>query len=313
MNASQVLREIDKEFIRLDENDIRKSNLVMDYIRNNVIPEMKKRDELFNILYQDIYYGGSFYKGLKIGTPDEFDLNIELNSDLIASITQFVQGDDPGYVKMEVIRPKRSLPSNSPLKPFLKEFMCFFEPTGNQKRYKYILVPARVREWLWKVFKRADPYLPNHVGTRSIISRHKQKNGPALTLKMVIEKDIHVDVDLVAVWPFYSNEWLKHFGVWNQISANQNRLLHGRSHGYEENIQKGLKEKFFLVPISKSKFGPDWAIDFPKFEKSIIHDLGCVKPVIRYLKVNNDFFFSRVQSNYITSTTLDPKFLKIKF
>ena len=34
-----------------------------------------RQDELFNVLYRRIMYGGSFYKGTKYGKPEEFDLD----------------------------------------------------------------------------------------------------------------------------------------------------------------------------------------------------------------------------------------------
>ena len=42
------------------------------------------------------------------------------------------------------------------------------------------------------------------------------------------------------------------------------------------------------MPISKSKFGPEWALHFPKAEQEILWNLGCAKPVIRYLKQFRD-------------------------
>ena len=37
---------------------------------------MKTSCELFNALFREIYFSGSYYDGLKIGKPDEFDLNL---------------------------------------------------------------------------------------------------------------------------------------------------------------------------------------------------------------------------------------------
>jgi len=35
-----------------------------------------KEQKLFNLLYKEIAWTGSYYEGLKISDPDEFDLNI---------------------------------------------------------------------------------------------------------------------------------------------------------------------------------------------------------------------------------------------
>jgi hypothetical protein len=43
-----------------------------------VIQGICEDSPLFNKLYQDILWTGSFYEGLKISAPDEYDLNIIL-------------------------------------------------------------------------------------------------------------------------------------------------------------------------------------------------------------------------------------------
>lgn len=39
---------------------------------------MKLEDSLFEKVYQEIIFLGSFYKGTKVGKPNEFDLNVIL-------------------------------------------------------------------------------------------------------------------------------------------------------------------------------------------------------------------------------------------
>ena len=53
------------------------------YLRKTIIPAMKRCDQLFDVLFKDIYYGGSYYDGLKIGKPNEYDLNFVMDSNLI--------------------------------------------------------------------------------------------------------------------------------------------------------------------------------------------------------------------------------------
>lgn len=40
---------------------------------------MKRVDKTFDELYNSIEYGGSFYKGTKIGEPDEYDLDLVIS------------------------------------------------------------------------------------------------------------------------------------------------------------------------------------------------------------------------------------------
>ena len=39
-----------------------------------LLEDMKKQSPLFSSIFQKIIYAGSFYKGTKYGTPNEFDL-----------------------------------------------------------------------------------------------------------------------------------------------------------------------------------------------------------------------------------------------
>lgn len=39
---------------------------------------MKKNNTLFTSLYETIFYGGSFYDGVRVGHPEEFDLDLLL-------------------------------------------------------------------------------------------------------------------------------------------------------------------------------------------------------------------------------------------
>ena len=78
--ADDALREVNDNIMKLKKIDIQKSNLILDWLRNDVVNAMKKNDVLFKSLFREIYYSGSYYDGLKIRGPDEFDLNIVLNT-----------------------------------------------------------------------------------------------------------------------------------------------------------------------------------------------------------------------------------------
>lgn len=43
-----------------------------------LIPALKETDDLFKGIYQNILWSGSFYDGLKVDAPNEYDLNIVL-------------------------------------------------------------------------------------------------------------------------------------------------------------------------------------------------------------------------------------------
>ena len=75
-------------------------------------------------------------------------------------------------------------------------------------------------------------------------------------------------------------------GIWTNFSKS--KWLKGRDEDHQRHLIEGLKKDGFLVPISSSKLGLEWSLHFPKAEQEILWNLGCVKPVIRYLKQFRD-------------------------
>jgi len=47
-------------------------------VKKQLITGLKEKSGLFKLLFKEIAWTGSFYEGLKISDPDEFDLNIVL-------------------------------------------------------------------------------------------------------------------------------------------------------------------------------------------------------------------------------------------
>jgi len=43
----------------------------------NLVSEMKK-DEVFKAVYRQLHFQGSTYEKLRVGSPNEFDINLEL-------------------------------------------------------------------------------------------------------------------------------------------------------------------------------------------------------------------------------------------
>ena len=47
-----------------------------------------KKDPLFKDIYRNINYAGSFFKGTKVGKPDEFDLDLVIRLPLNYTMLQ---------------------------------------------------------------------------------------------------------------------------------------------------------------------------------------------------------------------------------
>lgn len=75
---------------------------------------MKEQCPLFELMYTNIFYGGSFYDGLKVGKPEEYDLDLLISLPKIANPV-FIESDVPGYVyvQMPLIDKLRKQPEGS--------------------------------------------------------------------------------------------------------------------------------------------------------------------------------------------------------
>lgn len=62
---------------------------------------MQQQSALFALLYTNIYYGGSYYDGLKVGKPEEYDLDLLMALPKIAN-PLFIESDAPGYVYVQL-------------------------------------------------------------------------------------------------------------------------------------------------------------------------------------------------------------------
>ena len=80
---------------------------------------MKESDELFNVLYREIYFSGSYYDGLKIGKPDEFDLNLVIDKTPFDDIITLVKGSEGDMFTME-LKVRQFQKSSSVLSRFKK-------------------------------------------------------------------------------------------------------------------------------------------------------------------------------------------------
>ena len=266
-------------------------NLFFKYLDKELIPRFCQVDPLFKLLYKDLYYTGSYYKGLKVGKPDEFDLNIVLYNEALMHYVK-VERSQPGYVQLRVGMKGFRQDEDRMTGVALAQFEGLLNGSGKGLRQ---LNPKAVNQWFFNVVKKAYGLIPKKVELDSDAAQFRKikhfdikQNGPALTLMLELTNGHKVDLDLVPVLPFKRRR-LRKFGIifTNVNQPNWLRKPTGLPKAYRMNLTDGFNQNFFAIP----KPGPselDWPIHFPYAEKEIIFDLGCVKPVIRVLKLFRD-------------------------
>ena len=77
MSDLRKLEDLYNREIKIDDDEVEFYRGLLNAMIQFIIPEMKRASPDFANLFRNIYYGGSFFDGLKVGsTPQEFDLNV---------------------------------------------------------------------------------------------------------------------------------------------------------------------------------------------------------------------------------------------
>lgn len=62
---------------------------------------MKAKSVLFKGLYDKLFYGGSYYDGLRVGRPEEFDLDVLFRLPKLIDVYLTIS-NIPGFVSVQV-------------------------------------------------------------------------------------------------------------------------------------------------------------------------------------------------------------------
>ncbi|GJQ86342.1 hypothetical protein Trydic_g9036 [Trypoxylus dichotomus] len=94
----EILQEINANTITLSTEDVKRNNKILHPLLDILVDKMKSMDELFNSLFRRVFYGGSYYDGIRIKKPDEFDLDLLLH----IPKCQISRGKVPGHVRIRI-------------------------------------------------------------------------------------------------------------------------------------------------------------------------------------------------------------------
>ena len=96
-----------------------------------------------------------------------------------------------------------------------------------------------------------------------------------------------IDIDLVPVFAFQPKELAFYDRIWSNIDTSKGgpHWLQKHQCKFQKEVQKTLGNKFFIVPKPSPNLDSEWRLDFHDPEIKIIDNIGCAKPVIKFLKV----------------------------
>ena len=261
-----------QKFIPLNKKLTKRAVAVVEeFIKKDLIPRMKDVDSLFSILYSSIYYGGSYYDGLRITEATEFDLDMILKIPSRGNVMRLQLGNGLsipyGFAKYYC----KSSPANILTSTRMKEnekklFLTFFEED--------VLLPVKVRDWFRRVVDKAVRYYEQHPfylwQDEVTIQRYNWRlYSPAVTLKIKVGNDLEVDIDLVPVF-----------------TCGEEMLVPKTHRGKE--------------------YQKVWRLSYPAVERELLKYQNCAKKVIRYLKWVRDNFkdWDWVSSYYLKTVVM---------
>ena len=96
-----------------------------------------------------------------------------------------------------------------------------------------------------------------------------------------------IDIDLVPVFAFQPKELAFYDRIWSNIDTSKGgpHWLQNHQSKFQKEVQKTLGNEFFIVPKPSANLDSEWRLDFHDPEIKIINNIGCAKPVIKFLKV----------------------------
>ncbi|CAB3384835.1 Hypothetical predicted protein [Cloeon dipterum] len=251
----QVLESVLRK-LKLKEDEIRVTNRFIDgLVKRDLVEGLKKKSKAFELIYQKIAWTGSFYEGLKISHPDEFDLNVVFRFPFKADLIEISpRSDNPGFVTIKNFKKALDTIEVDPKwKPVYKELVKWTDESGN-------LLSNKVRDWMEGIVNKfANDYNIDKPADEQIIVR---KSGPAMTLCLG-----KLSIDVVPVFGFTS------------VPPSPIRT------------PRPMNREWFIVPKplkGQTDIKDAWRVSFYEFEKDILRDYGTIKPAIKLIKKLRD-------------------------
>ncbi|XP_022236414.1 uncharacterized protein LOC111083949 [Limulus polyphemus] len=105
-NNCKLLSELKKVLknIKLDSNETKTNNAIVNAVLQEIICRMKRLDTLFNVVYQRLVYTGSYYQGLRLHEATEYDVNLVLQFPFRKEAWSIETEDSaPSFVKCKLI------------------------------------------------------------------------------------------------------------------------------------------------------------------------------------------------------------------
>ena len=298
-NSNAVLKEIYAKYISITDAEKRENVKVVEFIKEVMIPLMKKQDILFDAMFHLVYHSGSYYTGLRVNNANEFDLNFLLKLPIIDdSCIQFNEDNcHPGFTNCAIVGNLQDIikPNFIHFLPLLKSHILQNDMCPHRKKGIYLLKPGGLRQWLQSIVSRvlADHKLTQSYSANNIRCITPKTSGPAITLVITLVNGTQIDVDIVPIFRFNCRKILHLKVIGAELTSYWNKQ---GQRGHSSSGGLSLDDNFSVVPKTKNNLlhlpmtiiSYQWRLDFIDIEKRILYQMGCLKMVVKLLKYFRD-------------------------
>lgn len=286
-NMEDVLLQVNKKHVRIQKEDRKKNNTILFTVLDKILKRMRSCDKLFSSLKPRLEYLGSYFDGLRVGRPTEYDINIVLtfyiNYDKITLVSSKTEGAYASVVMPSEFRRLSKIPATASKGFKETELWCDASHRLSMQRF---------RSWMQKVVDSALNTLPVENGMKILEVNNKlfqiasKTSGPAFTLTIIENSDNIIDIDLVPTLAFDLPKTPKYTNI------------------HFERVRATNIKQYFAVP-KPTNDDFSWRLAFPYQEKYYLYNKNNMKSVIKILKLLRDTQgFHKLASYYIKTLFL---------
>lgn len=308
--VNEVLKDIYYKYISVLNPEKKKKIRIVEFIGKELIPLMRKKDELFASMFQGFHHRSSYINGTRMNNKYEFDLFLSMRLPLKnESVVDFIDDRcDPGYATCTIRGDlKDALASN--VSDYAQEIkhQLLLKSTDGWK-----LGPGRTRQWIYSLALKLtnDSGLAkkfNAQGIESIRTKGLKTSGIATTLEIILDDATKIDVDIVPTFDFKCQQILHLDMIGKLLKPYWTSNL---SKEYQEFADIAKYDRFTIydatIPKPKQTMNKSqWRLDLIEMEKRILYENGCAKMVVELLECFRDGNPEIQQlSNYVLKTVV---------
>ncbi|XP_013183468.2 cyclic GMP-AMP synthase-like receptor [Amyelois transitella] len=293
-NIEEVFLQINHDYVKINKRESKRNNLVLRTVLAEILKIMRECDPLFDSMKPRLDYLGSYYDGLRVGHPTEFDINVILKLPINYSNIK-LDCTKTEYDYTNVILPsefRRLCKSTTTSKKGFTKTELWCDSTHRLSVVKF-------RSWMQSVVDSAFSKLPISNGrhvlkVKNIIYELTAKmSGPANTITIYKNTNI-IDVDLVPTFAFDLPSGKK--------SKTKIKCLNSAVNFHREEFE--YNSRYFIVP-KPTRDEYLWRLTFPFQERACMKKQNNFKSALKLIKLLRDTQrFHKLASYYIKSLFL---------